>query len=39
MATVFWVKDETVVLALLSHRHGHMALNVYMPLGLSVSAE
>lgn len=39
MATVFWVKDEAVVLALLSHRHGHMALNVYMPLGLSVSAE
>lgn len=39
MAIVSWVKDEAAVLALLSHCRGHVALNVYMPLGLSVSAE
>ena len=39
VAAFFWVKDVAVVLTLLFHCHGHVALSVYVPLGFSVSAE
>lgn len=39
MAAVFWIKDAAVVLTLLFHCHGHIALSVCMPLGFGVSAE